>query len=391
MKTEDHPASVPKPPYAQLADARLAELSAAGDLNAYSFVYDRHFEEIFDFGIRTVRAAGPAADAVVEAFAEVWQQAGAGKAGLDLRPELFASARGALLADSRIAQAAGRPPEGSNLPEGYSVQAPGDVPARMPAAEYADLVWRASASLNPRDYSLLHINLRGAVSIPDMADALGSKRKQLDSTLRRLKDSLNRSVGSILLMREGHKNCPELDGLIHKLKSADTSPGEIRKEVGEHMEGCRRCGATREAYAYPPDTLAALLSVAAPPGLKRELWPRIVERIESGPAPKPALFASRRAAPGGGVAAVRRGRKPEWLRIAAVITVIALVAAAATAIIRREPPAEVDDPIDVRSASHSLWVPSPTDVVRLGWSPVQGATGFSVEWSKKARDLPDET
>ena len=50
----------------------------------------------------------------------------------------------------------------------------------------------------------------------------------------------------------------------------------------------------------------------------------------------------------------------------------------------------ITPPQGLTGVTHTVGVASPEDVVVVGWEPLQGATGFSVHWSKNFSDVPDD-
>ena len=53
-------------------DEHLGELTAAGDLDAFTALFDRHFQGIYDLALRIVGDPETAADVVYDALISAW-------------------------------------------------------------------------------------------------------------------------------------------------------------------------------------------------------------------------------------------------------------------------------------------------------------------------------
>src|SRR6266508_4985888 len=79
-------------------DEELADRAAIGDQTAFATIYERHFDAIYDFAVRTARDPEVAADVVQNAFTNAWESMRKGRGGYNLKAWLYAIARDSAIA-----------------------------------------------------------------------------------------------------------------------------------------------------------------------------------------------------------------------------------------------------------------------------------------------------
>jgi DNA-directed RNA polymerase specialized sigma24 family protein len=178
------------------ADERLGELIAAGDVEAFAALYDRHFQGLYDLAQRVVREAGDAADVLVEALTAAWTTLQKSRVE-DLRACLYVAVYRAAVArasrsDGPWADASGTRPNYTAL----DTRRLADPAPLLRDPEIVRLVWEAAAELAPRDYGLLDLELRKGVGPGELARVLREKRSTMDARLARLKEELARSFAA---------------------------------------------------------------------------------------------------------------------------------------------------------------------------------------------------
>lgn len=156
-----------------LADDELAERAGSGDAAAYAALYERYFDDVYDFALRIVGASRPAARTVEAAFVSAWLVLRGEPAVVPFRAKLFALAHHVALDELRTGT--------------ISVE---------PGAQPEDEVWAAAANLGPQDSSLLDLHLRRQLDAGELAKALGVARGPLAERLERLGTELDRRAGA---------------------------------------------------------------------------------------------------------------------------------------------------------------------------------------------------
>jgi RNA polymerase sigma factor (sigma-70 family) len=113
-----------------------------------------------------------------------------------LRPWLYAIARHAALRAIRDRR---RESASDELPDEASVDAgPDTLAARN---ELATLIADAAGGLSDRDREVLELAYRHGLSGPDLAEALGVSHASAKKLVQRLRDTIQRSLGALLVAR----------------------------------------------------------------------------------------------------------------------------------------------------------------------------------------------
>jgi hypothetical protein len=136
--------------------------------------------------------------------------------------------------------------------------------------ELAELITEASGGLSERDRLVLELAYRQGLDGPELADALGVTHKNANTLVERLRDTIARSLGALLVCRRvkaDPSQCPEMAELVADWDGKFTVL--MRKRIARHIDGCAVCEEDRAQLVSP----AALLG-AAPIALPAPLWLR---------------------------------------------------------------------------------------------------------------------
>ena len=154
-----------------------------------------------------------------------------------LRPWLYAIARSEAL---RRVRHRDRERPSDLVPEQASAEAsPDTLAARM---ELADLVEAAAGGLSDRDRSVLELAFRQGLDGPELAVALGVTLTNANTMVHRLRETIERSLGALLVsrrVRTNPKSCPQLAAILADWDGQFTVL--VRKRVARHIESCARC------------------------------------------------------------------------------------------------------------------------------------------------------
>jgi RNA polymerase sigma factor (sigma-70 family) len=246
------------------SDADLVRGSMAGDRTAFAQIYDRYADRLHDYCVRMLRDRDGAADCVQEAFCVAATRLPQLRDPEKLRPWLYAIARNEALA--RLRERRRETPFGE-LPDIESHDAtPDNVAAR---AELADLIAKAAGGLSDRDRMVFDLAFHHGMSGPDLADALEISHANANKIVLRLRRTIERSLGALLLSRraESRGGCTELGEILAGWDGQLTVL--MRKRISRHVESCPPCDDEQRRLVNP----AALLSttpifVAAPDWLR---------------------------------------------------------------------------------------------------------------------------
>ena len=246
-------------------DAGLARAAAAGDRRAFAQIYDRYADRLHDFCIGMLRDRDAAADCVQDVFCTAATTLSQLREPDKLRPWLYAIARSQALHRIRDRQ---RERLCDELPEAASGEPGPDTLAAR--SELADLIAQAAGGLSDRDRSVLELTYRHGLSGPELAQPLGVSQSNANTLVARLRETIERCLGALLVARQARTNsagCPELSAILDGWDGQFTVL--MRKRLARHIESCPTCDQQRRQLVSP----AALLG-AAPVFISAPIWLR---------------------------------------------------------------------------------------------------------------------
>jgi RNA polymerase sigma factor (sigma-70 family) len=246
------------------SDAELARASAAGDRTAFAGIYDRYADRLHDFCAGMLGDRDGAADCVQDAFCIAATSLPQLRDPDKLRPWLYSIARNEAL--RRIRERRRETPS-EDLPDSASGEpGPDTLVART---ELADLIADAAGGLSDRDRSVLELAFRHGLNGPDLAEALGVSPSNANTIVHRLRDTIERSLGALLVSRRVRNTggCQELAAIL------DGWDGHfnvlMRKRISRHIESCDVCDEERRRLVTPAALLGAVpVFIPAPEWLR---------------------------------------------------------------------------------------------------------------------------
>ena len=228
-------------------DAELVLASAAGDRDAFAGIYDRYADRLHDFCCGILHDRDGAADCVQDVFCIAAVRMTQLREPAKLRPWLYAIARTEALRRIRERK---RETVSDELPDAVS-QEPG--PEMLAArTELAELVDEAAGGLSDRDRSVLELTYRHGLDGADLADALGVSQNSANVIVHRLRETVERALGALLVsrgVRHRPDRCAELAEILDGWDGTFTVL--MRKRVARHIERCAICDAGASTTGQP--------------------------------------------------------------------------------------------------------------------------------------------
>jgi RNA polymerase sigma factor (sigma-70 family) len=224
-----------------VSDAELATAAAAGDRAALAGIYNRYAAPLHAYCVGILRDRHSASDCVQDVFciaaAELPKLRNADK----LRPWLYAIARRSAL---RALSDRRREPAFDELPDSAAT---GPGPFTLTAQnELAQLVAQAAGGLCERDRRVLDLAYRHGVTGTDLAQILGISHDSAKKLLQRLRDTVERSLGALLVARrDARSRCPQLAAELSGWDEQFTVL--MRKRIARHVESCSTCDEYRRS------------------------------------------------------------------------------------------------------------------------------------------------
>lgn len=295
--------AIPSP----LADEELAARSMQGDKEAFTDLYERHFDRVYDFVLRLTRNEAEAADVAQDTFMKLLSGQSPRPPQVSFRAWLLTVARNAAIdrirRDRRLEAMPEVEMEEDQGPAFHHVSAVPEASPEQSAMneELAALVWQAARGLNANEYALLDLSLRQHLEPEEIAQTLGTSRGNVYTMLSRLRDSLEEAVTALLLARRGRRECSEVDAIVTRMGAEGELTPRVRRAIGRHAQACATCGSNRRRYASAAELFGALIPVLPSPALKAEVFSNLVDALPAGAMPPGtgAEGASTTAAAGG--------------------------------------------------------------------------------------------
>lgn len=255
-------------------DAALVAAARTGDQEAWGTIYDRYADRLHDHCWSILRDEHEAADALHDAFVNAARALPQLRDPSRLRPWLYAIARNEAYRRHRQRRRAVPSGDlgadlGTDDPELGTVTVDLDEHDGAPVDDLRRLVWDAAGGLTPEDQALLDLHLRQGLEGEELAEALGTTTNNTYVRMSRLRDTLERSLGALLVARTGRQDCPELAQILAGW-DGDLTP-LLRKRVARHVDGCEQCGERRKAMVSPLALFAGMPMLPAPDGLRARI------------------------------------------------------------------------------------------------------------------------
>jgi signal peptidase I len=276
-------------------DPALVARAKAGDEGAFTALYERFLPSLYDFVFRILRNPTATEDVVQVSFLHAWERRADLRDPGKLRSWLFALAHNTAIDHLRRS----RPVD--NLEDSPELASLGPGPAdEAERNEAGELVWAAAASLEPRQYAVLDLNVRRGFSTAEIADVVGVTDAHAAVLVHRARDALGNAVRYLLVARR-RDTCPGLAALVPSGVTA-LSP-EQRTSVDHHIRRCEVCKATGRLVTSPAELFGAVTLVAVPATLRSTIarGPRSLPHGTTSPSPSghtPGITAAARVTSG---------------------------------------------------------------------------------------------
>ncbi len=217
-----------------LDDAELAQAAARGDRLAFTAIYDRYADRLYDFCAGMLRDRDAAADCVQDVFVIAASKLSQLEDPDRLRAWLYSIARHEALACLKKRR---RERPSDELPDIVS----GDPDLATIAArhELANLIEEAFGGLSDRDRTVYELAYRHGLDGQELADALGVSHTNARTLLGRVRDGIERSLGALLVCRRAKFEPAACPGLWELLEAWDgVFTVLMRKRVARHIDDC---------------------------------------------------------------------------------------------------------------------------------------------------------
>jgi RNA polymerase sigma factor (sigma-70 family) len=249
----------------------LVAQALAGDRDAWAGIWDLHGPRLHAYARNLLGDEHDANDAVADTFVSAAEHLAELRDPEALRPWLYSICRRHVqrrwAARDRV-----RPVEDDYLAGVVDGRQHVVNSTGLDAAAASGLLWEAAEGLGPADRELLALVLNADLDSGDVAAITGEAPSAVYVKVSRLKDSLGRAAGALLVARHHRADCAELDAL---LSSWDGTYSALwRKRIARHVDDCTVCGGSRKTAAAALFALAVCAPLPVLPALKERCLSR---------------------------------------------------------------------------------------------------------------------
>ncbi len=305
--------------YGEQSDASLVELARRDPGAGWAAIWDTHGADLHGYCLRLLDDTADADDVVADVFLVAAQRLDQLRDPDALRAWLYAISRRSVQQRWRSrSRTVPVDPQGATMMD-RSTTIGADDGAAVGADDAAELVHAASAGLSIDDRELLALTLGADLDTAEVARITGDAPAAIAVRVSRLKDTVARAAGALLVARHHRRDCDVLDEI---LASWDGTFDTIwRKRIARHVDGCDTCEDRRRAATA---VFAAPLFLAPPSSALRD---RVLEPISSG-----RVFEEGHSVPTAGAADGFPAPEP-WTRSAERRPALAVALAAAVLLV----------------------------------------------------------
>lgn len=249
-----------------VTDGELAQAAADGDRQAFGEIYDRYADRLFDFCVGIVGDRDAAADCVHDAFCIVATDLTSLREPDKLRSWLYSIVRHHAMRRLRHRY---REESSDAIPDIASHEMGPDMMAGQ--SELARLVSEAAGGLSDRDRELLELHYRHELDGPELAEALGVTLTSANTMVFRLRQTVERSLGALLVARAARADtsaCPELAAVVKGWDGQLTVL--MRKRIARHIQTCHVCEQEQRRRVNPVALLGGVPTFIPAPARLRE-------------------------------------------------------------------------------------------------------------------------
>jgi len=279
-------------------DTKLVTAAQHGDEAAFAALFDRNVDGVYDLCFALVGEEGEASRLTALVFVLAARHLVDISDASQVRPWLLAITRDRVLAEDEAGtlQSAWGADSGAEASGGGASR--GDASGGKPSGPEAEVeplgtnelrrwVREAGATLALADQLVVELGTRYDLDPDQLIAAIGCRPDRLDSIVAQVEQEAEQVLGSLILARQGRKDCKRLAGL---LAGWDGRPSvEVADVADRHAATCERCR-RRRALVSPLELLAAAAAWPPPGDLRAQALEQAFAELPGSDSP-PAVPA----------------------------------------------------------------------------------------------------
>ncbi len=246
-------------------DLQLVQKAVKGNRKAFTTLFDRHFQSVYNFALMLSSDPALAEDLTQEAFIRAHAKLHSLGPPWNFRAWIFRLTRNYFIDLTR------KDRKVDPLEEGLPVKAPGPGPERETMSiETAVRVQNTLNKLNTQHREILVLRELNEFSYAEIGEILNIRDSNVKVSIHRARAAFQESYGIQLLLEDPEGECQEVAGLLGSLHDNEQLLEQDRF-VKEHLKVCGECQQRRQLLIDQSVVFGAFIPVIPPQALAERI------------------------------------------------------------------------------------------------------------------------
>jgi len=265
-------------------DLQLVQKAVNGNRKAFTTLFNRHFQSVYNFAIMLSRDPALAEDLTQEAFIRAHANLDRLGPPWNFRAWIFRLTRNYFIDLTR------KDRDVDSLEEDTPVRSSGPGPERETMSrEAADRVQNTLNKLSPQYREILVLRELNEFSYAEIGEILEIGDSNVKVSLHRARAAFQESYGIQLLLEDPEGECHEVTGLLEALHDNEELL-DRDQFVREHLKVCPECRERRQMLIAQSVALGAFVPVIPPKALAERILKKTGSSPQGPAAQKPSLI-----------------------------------------------------------------------------------------------------
>jgi len=265
-------------------DLQLVQKAVKGNRKAFTTLFDRHFQSVYNFALMLSSDPALAEDLTQEAFIRAHAKLHSLGPPWNFRAWIFRLTRNYFIDLTR------KDRKVDPLEEGILVKSPGPSPERETMSiETADRVQNTLNKLNPQHREILVLRELNEFSYAEIGEILDIRDSNVKVSIHRARAAFQESYGIQLLLEDPEGECQQVAGLLGSLHDNEELLDQ-KRFVKEHLKECAECQERRQMLIDQSVIFGAFIPIIPPKALADRILKKTASANTGPPAQKSNLI-----------------------------------------------------------------------------------------------------
>jgi len=265
-------------------DLQLVQKAVKGNRKAFTTLFDRHFQSVYNFALMLSSNPALAEDLTQEAFIRAHANLNRLGPPWNFRSWIFRLTRNYFIDLTR------KDRDVDPLEEGIPVKSPGPGPEKETMLrETADRVQNTLNKLSIQHREILVLRELNEFSYAEIGEILDIRDSNVKVSIHRARAAFQESYGIQLLLEDPEGECQQVDGLLGSLHDNEELLDQERF-VKEHLKVCAECQERRQLLIDQSVVFGAFIPVIPPKALAERILNKTASANTDPPTQKSNLI-----------------------------------------------------------------------------------------------------